>query len=619
MTDWVADIETYPNCFLLGLKPVGVPVRLCYEISPWRNDSQEIIGMLHWLARSGARLVTFNGVGFDYPVLHTLLRAGQGSAEMLYAKAMSIIDSQDDDQRKWSHRIKPTDYVMPILDLFLIHHFDNMARSTSLKVLEFNMRSRSIQDLPFPVGTVLTQPQIEVLKNYNAHDIDQTERFYFESLKMIAFREELTRKLGRSFLNHNDTKIGKDYFIMSLEAAGVACYQYSNEDGRSPRQTRRPVIALRDAILPWIEFQTPEFQRVVEWLRGQSITETKGVFKDLSATVAGFTFDFGTGGIHGSVTNRVIEADNDHAIIDLDVSSYYPHLAMVNGFYPEHLGPKFCEIYRDLYQQRKQYAKGSAENAMLKLALNGVYGDSNNHFSVFYDPLFTMRITLNGQLLICVLAEMLLTVRGLEIIQCNTDGITVRVPVAGDNEVRRLTENWSQATQLPLEHCYYRRMFIRDVNNYLAERVDGVVKRKGAYEYELEWHQNHSALVVPKVAEQHLLTGCSIREAVENWPDLFDFLLRVKLPRAHKLTIEWNGTTYQLQNTTRYAITKEGGRLYKIMPPLKGSDLWRKTAINASWNVSVLNDIEMEIDGDQLGLDYNWYVTEVEKLCNGLA
>jgi hypothetical protein len=30
------------------------------------------------------------------------------------------------------------------------------------------------------------------------------------------------------------------------------------------------------------------------------------------------------------------------------------------------------------------------ESAMLKLALNGVYGDSNNVFSVFYDPLFTM-------------------------------------------------------------------------------------------------------------------------------------------------------------------------------------------------------------------------------------
>ena len=67
---------------------------------------------------------------------------------------------------------------------------------------------------------------------------------------------------------------------------------------------------------------------------------------------------------------------------------------------------------------------------MLKLALNGVYGDSNNVFSVFYDPLFTMSITLNGQLLLCLLAENLMeNVPGLKIIQCNTDGITVRIPM----------------------------------------------------------------------------------------------------------------------------------------------------------------------------------------------
>lgn len=44
------------------------------------------------------------------------------------------------------------------------------------------------------------------------------------------------------------------------------------------------------------------------------------------------------------------------------------------------------------------YAKGTPENAMLKLALNSVYGDSNNQYSVFYDPMYTMKITVNGQL-----------------------------------------------------------------------------------------------------------------------------------------------------------------------------------------------------------------------------
>ena len=147
------------------------------------------------------------------------------------------------------HLVKPSDQFVTQLDLFKIHHFDNKARATSLKVLEFNMRADSIEDLPFPVGTVLTHEQAQVLKKYNQHDVAQTKAFYHHSKNMIAFREELTRKYARDFMNHNDTKIGKDYFIMNLEEAGVACYDYS-VNGRTPRQTRRPSIALRDAILP---------------------------------------------------------------------------------------------------------------------------------------------------------------------------------------------------------------------------------------------------------------------------------------------------------------------------------------------------------------------------------
>lgn len=39
-----------------------------------------------------------------------------------------------------------------------------------------------------------------------------------------------------------------------------------------------------------------------------------------------------------------------------------------------------------------------------------------------------MSITLNGQLLLCVLAENLIKISGLTLIQINTDGVTVRLP-----------------------------------------------------------------------------------------------------------------------------------------------------------------------------------------------
>ena len=614
--DIVWDIETFPNVFTLAAEHAWLPIKWEFEISDWRNDSRAIIEFVQYLKQIDARMVGFNSLGFDYPVLHTLIRMGHSDANTLYQKAMAIINSQDEDGSKWMHQVNPSDRFVQQIDLFKIHHFDNKARATGLKVLEFNMRSDNIEDLPFPVGTVLTQGQVPVLKAYNAHDVAQTKKFYHQTLDMIQFREELTRKYDRDFMNHNDTKIGKDYFVMKLEEAGVACYDFGPK-GRTPRQTKRPVIALKDAILPWIQFEQPEFTRVLNWLKAQSITETKGVFTDLTATINGFTFVFGLGGIHGSMESIVVESDDDSIIVDLDVTSYYPNLAIVNGFYPAHLGKDFVSIYKHLFEQRKSYPKKSAESAMLKLALNGVYGDSNNQFSVFYDPLFTMSITLNGQLLLCLLAEGLMHIPGLRLIQVNTDGLTVKVPREHKLLVDVARAAWQLRTGLNLEEAVYKAMMIRDVNNYIGVFENGSTKRKGAYEYDMEWHQNHGAMVVAKVAEKVLVDGAPIRQTLQQWPDIMDFMLRTKVPRSSHLAIERDGVTSQLQNITRYYIAEGGGRLFKWMPPLKAKpEQWRKIGVESGWGVQPCNDIR---EAGKLPVDFDYYVQEVEKLCLGLA
>jgi hypothetical protein len=613
--DYVFDIETYPNVFTLAVEHAEAPLHWMFEISDLRNDSRQIVEFLQFLKDTDSRMVGFNNLGFDYPVIHTLVRMGQSDANTLYQKAMAIINSQDEDGSRWMHLVKPTDQFVTQIDLFKIHHFDNRARSTSLKVLEFNMRSDSIEDLPFPVGTVLNPEQIKVLKEYNKHDVAQTKAFYHHTLDMIHFREELTRKYQRDFMNHNDTKIGKDYFVMKLEEAGVACYDFGPK-GRTPRQTKRPVIHLKDAILPWIKFDDPEFTRVLNWLKAQSITETKGVFNDLTASVNNFTFVFGLGGIHGSVESEVIESDDNHVIIDLDVTSYYPNLAITNNFHPEHLGKDFVSIYKFLFEQRKSYPKKSAESAMLKLALNGVYGDSNNQFSVFYDPLFTMSITLNGQLLLCLLAEGLMHIEGLRLLQVNTDGLTVRVPRTHKVLVDLARMAWQERTGLNLEEAVYKAMMVRDVNNYIGVFENGSTKRKGAYEYNMGWHQNAGGLVIAKVAEKVLVEGAPIRQTVEQWPDIMDFMLRTKVPRSSHLGLERDGVTVRLQNTTRYYIAKGGGRLFKWMPPLaKKPGEWRKIGVESGWGVQVCNDIK---DAGKLPVDFDYYVQEVEKLCLSL-
>lgn len=640
MQGYIYDIETYPNCFTLACRRVSDGARWVFEISFRRDDSRELWAFLQSLRNHPCRMVGFNNIHFDYPVIHEFIRSGGTCGYLvLYKKAQAIINSFDN----FAHTVWASDWFVPQLDLFKINHFDNKAKRTGLKQIQFNMRMPNIMDLPFPVGTMLTSEQIDELIHYNMEgDVDTTYEFYKECLPAIEFRERLTEQYGRDFMNHNDTKIGKDYFIMELEKAGIPCY----DQDRKPIQTRRTSIALKDAVLPWLDFRQPEFKRIHHWFLNQVIYETKGVFEDISCTVNGFKYDFGLGGIHGSVDSCIVHSDDEYVIEDLDVASYYPNLAIVNNIYPAHLGPEFCAIYKNVYEQRKQFKKGTPENAAMKLALNGVYGDSNNQYSPFYDPLYTMTITINGQLLLCTLAEMLQTVEGLRMIQINTDGMTVRYPRKKRLEVKQWVGWWQDLTQLTMESVDYKRMMIRDVNNYIGEYTDGTLKRKGCYEYDREHHQNHSALVIPKVAEQALVHGADIESTIYNHTDIMDFMLRVKVNYGEELLLD----DKPQQRTSRYYVSVGGGTLTAVRPPVAGkkagdykksssctelqyarlnqTGVWNpeihtknksmygesRTEIEKGWKTTVCNDIMDCVNP----IDYQYYIERVKKIVEPL-
>ena len=610
MKDWIYDEETYPNIFCVGFK-CGNEKRV-FEIS-WRyNQLDELLAFIGQMKINGDRMVGFNNQGFDYPVMHYIIENQDHCSVIdIYNKAMSIINAGF--HNRFQHVIWDDQCHIPQVDLYKIHHFDNVSRATSLKVLEFNMQLDFIEDLPFPQGAILNWQECDQLISYMGNDIHATERFYFESTKQIEFRETLTEKYGRNFINHNDTKIGKDYFIMELDRLVPGF----NKKQQTPRES----IRVDDIIFPYVTFKEPEFQRILNWFRAQTITDTKGAFKDVNCTINGFQFDFGTGGIHGSVESCVVESDDYHVLIDVDVASYYPNLAIANRLYPEHLGDMFCDIYQDVYNQRKTHAKGTVENAMLKLALNGVYGDSNSKYSCFYDPQYTMSITINGQLLLCMLAESLMSHHQVQMIQINTDGLTIKVPRNMRDWVSEVCRWWEGLTGLELEAVDYNRMMIRDVNSYIGEYTAGKLKLKGAYDYNLQWHQNHSSIIVAKAAEAALVRGEDIREFIENHSDIHDFMRRTKVPKSSKLvTVDYEGNDTQIQNVSRYYISCLGHDLVKLMPPTpsqvkKGKTDDRRIGIDVGWKVTVCNDIS-HCNPDDINFDY--YVHEAEKLVKPL-
>ena len=583
--DWGYDIETYPNCFTACFTHAATGMTQMFEISDRRNDWTSMIDFMHSLGKSNARGVGFNNLGFDYPVMHWIAHNIGCDVKGIYDKAMSIIRGQD----KFGNVIWDDQQIFQQLDLFKIWHFDNRAKSTSLKALEIVMRSYNVIDLPFPVGTILNDDQKEVLITYNKHDVKETLKFYVRSLAEIHLREQLSEKYKRNMLNFSNTKIGGTILVSQMEAAGIQCFMRDINNRKVARQTIRTKINLGEIIFPYIKFERPEFQRIVDFFHSKTLTskeineidegiKTKGIFTDLHAMVDGFKYDFGVGGIHGSIESQIVYSDDEYQIVDADVTSFYPRMAIVNNMYPEHLGPEYCTIYNSIFEERRSHPKGTPENAALKESLNASYGNSNNKYSPLFDPRYTMQTTINGQLMLCMLAEQLIKIPGLSMIQANTDGLTYRCPRIHLEHTTKVCKWWESVTGLELEYAMYSRMIIRDVNNYIAEYEGGKLKRKGAYEYNTLWHQNPSAQVVGRAAEAALVHGKDIRTFITSHRDPFDFMCRAKVPRGSTLTMRWSefGAEQEIQHITRYFVSRNGGSLIKVSPPTGEPGTWKR-------------------------------------------
>jgi DNA polymerase elongation subunit (family B) len=293
----------------------------------------------------------------------------------------------------------------------------------------------------------------------------------------------------------------------------------------------------------------------------------------------------------------------------------YPNIAISNNIYPEHLSQNFAVIYKELYEERKKYPKGTPENLMIKLSLNSAYGKSNDKHSFLYDPKFTMSVTLNGQLSLLLLVDRLICIQGLKIVQVNTDGVTVALPRDKEQEYKDVCQKWQKDVKLELEFADYSKMFIRDVNNYVALYTNTKVKYKGAYVSDgLGWHQNQSSMVIQKAACAKMLYGTDLKEFISkhyNDGNIFDFMLRTKVDRSSRLiTLDENNNETEEQRICRYYISNKGKKLVKIMKPLNEGEVDRRFAIDSEWLVTTCNDMQ-NYKGD---VNFEYYIKEAEKL-----
>lgn len=229
-------------------------------------------------------------------------------------------------------------------------------------------------------------------------------------------------------------------------------------------------------------------------------------------------------------------------------------------------------VYENMYNERISIPKSDPRNYVFKICLNTAYGLSKEENSYFYDPKFTYTITINGQLLLLKLMEMLfLSIPNIVFYQVNTDGITMGYDEKYKYQVKEIYNEFMNLTQLELEYAYYQQMNIVDVNNYSAKTTSGEIKRKGLFGYivpkELDYHKNPSFLIIPRAIDEYLFNGIDYKYTINNSTNIKEFLGAIKQTKDFVINIhsmkQGIYTISKQEKVCRYYLAKTGGTLVK--------------------------------------------------------
>ena len=547
MTRVVYDIETLRNCFTLCALDLGTREFHEFVIHKSRDDREQ---MLQWLS-TVTEMVGFNNLAFDWPVVDYIMRKKPCSVAQMVRGIYEFANKTIENER--SVLCKPK---IRQVDLFRIWHFNNKSRYTSLKWLQINMGWPNVMEMPIPHSTAITADQIPIVLEYNKNDVLSTEEFLKRSEGRIALRKTLSEKYDKDMTNHPDTKIGETIFVRGLmKRSGL------DEKTIMSRRTPRYSIALGDCLIPGLGFKTEPFTQAFNRLTSMVITSTrKGDMEPITCILDGVQYEFGFGGLHAFRSPGIYKD-----VVTADVSSYYPNLSISHNLFPAHIGPVFCDVYRDLYEERKQYPKGTEENLAIKLALNGTFGASNAEWSPFYDPRFTMQITLNGQILLAMLCEAITIMKAGHVIMANTDGL--EVDVTDPDMFKRITDRWQERFKLQLEFDKYAMLVAPNVNSYLAITTSGKVKEKNAFETEKEIHKDQSMRIVPIAVRAYFEKGIPVEQTIEECKEIGPFLMGVRARTgrlSYRTTVGGKYEELPLGKTVRYYLSNSGGSIMKI-------------------------------------------------------
>jgi DNA polymerase elongation subunit (family B) len=385
----VTDIETMVEFFLCTCYDPQLDEWQEFEVNKNCNHIDQMVR--YFEQKNDHYFVTYNGLRFDSQVLEFIIREHdkwheKGSIEICSIIAQNAADTIHDSNFGVLPAYRENQLSFKILDLFEIHHFSNKNRMVSLKRLQFEMDLENIEEMPIHHNKEnLTDEDIVLIKDYCKNDIFSTYEFYkvtigetdhplYKGNNQIQLRMDIQEEFKIPCLNYSDSKIGdemiKKYYC---EQKGIT-YKDLPKKG-----TFRKPFTVGSCVAHYVDFKTRELKEFLKRIKKVTLS-LQDDFKE-QLEFYGNTYTFAKGGLHTENGPKIFEADEDHLIVDWDVSSYYPAIIINNERYPVHLGKEFLSGYKQMFEKRlelkplaKKDRKIKGIVGALKLAVNSVYG-----------------------------------------------------------------------------------------------------------------------------------------------------------------------------------------------------------------------------------------------------
>ena len=581
----VIDCEVYKNYFLLAAKNIATGNVFTYEMHEGQKLNRAAILKL----MRSCLTISFNGFGYDVPIItHALNGASCADLKKLSDEIIvnkvpvwRLADKYDlANGENWDH-----------IDLVEV-----APGRSSLKIYGGRLNAKKLQDLPVDPSAKLTPEQMKGIKSYCENDLDLTILLYENLKKAVELRSEMSKQYGMDLRSKSDAQIAETVIKSELEARTRRTYTKPKSLPNSFKYIDPKIISYKSENLKTV------FKRILS--ERFKVADTGAVImpdwlKDERVVIDGKEYQMGIGGLHSCEKSQFVDAGADHLLFDLDVASYYPNIILQQGLAPESLGKPFLDVYESLVNRRLKAKREGDKVAAdtLKIAVNGSFGKLGSKYSFLYSPDLLIQTTITGQLALLMLIERV-TATGAKVVSANTDGIVCYLPRELERSVEAVAFDWQLDTSFILERTDYRRLASRDVNNYIAVKLDGGTKGKGCFA-KLSVSKNPDCRIVYKAVAEKVANSTPIKDTILNSKDLTDFVTVRQVAGG----AVWRDS--ELGRAVRFYYSTEVPETETIKYLKNGN------TVPKSQGAKPVMDLPDTFPTD---IDYTLYITEAEKL-----